>query len=215
MIPQKTIDDAIIEISGLEGLDIYNILKNKENFNEFNIAEKLNLTINQIRNLMYKFEQYNLTTSTRKKDRKKGWYIYFYTLNEKQIENTVLQLKREKIKILQRQFDRENSHDFYYCSNKCIRLPIENAMEHNFTCTECGSLLIPEEKEKNIAKIKKLMDDVQKNLEELEKQATKYEVKKVDEAKPKREKKKVPPKPKQDNKTKKNTKKLGKKKKKK
>ncbi len=175
MIPEKAIENMIIEISNQEGLTIYNILKDKEDVNEFVIAEKLNLTINQIRNIMYKFEQYNLITSNRKKDRKKGWYIYFYTINGRQIEQTIIQLKKEKIQILQRQLDRESSHDFYYCPNKCIRLPIENAMEINFTCTECGSLLNPEEKEKNLIKIKKLIAIVSEELNILESQAKKYE----------------------------------------
>ena len=76
-ITQSNIESTIQEIAGKEGIAVYKLLKNKENVNEFSIAEKLDMTINQIRNLIYKFEKYNLIGSTRKKDRKKGWYIYF------------------------------------------------------------------------------------------------------------------------------------------
>ena len=166
-IPQKNIDETIIEIAGKEGLQVYKILKDKENVNEFSIAEKLKLTINQIRNLIYKFEQHNLVTSTRKKDRKKGWYIYFFTLNPKQLEDITIQFKEKKVNILQRQLDRESSHDFYTCPNKCMRLPIENAMEHQFMCSECGSLLEPENKENNVTKVKKLMKGLEEELKKL------------------------------------------------
>ncbi|MBS3152767.1 hypothetical protein J4230_05140 [Candidatus Woesearchaeota archaeon] len=165
-LSQKLVEEAIIEIAGREGVMVYKVLKDKENVNEFLIAEKLKLTINQIRNIIYKFEQYNLITSTRKKDRKKGWYIYFFTLNKKQIEDLVLQLKKKKINILKKQLEREGAHDFYSCPNKCMRLTIENAMEHQFMCAECGSLLEPEDKEKNITKIKK-------GIKELEEEFTK------------------------------------------
>ena len=47
-----------------------------------------------------------------------------------------------------------------------MRLTIENAMEHQFMCAECGSLLEPEDKEKNITKIKK-------GIKELEEEFTK------------------------------------------
>jgi len=166
-ITQKATEDAIAEIAGKEGVMVYKVLKDKENVNEFTIAEKLKLTINQIRNIIYKFEQYNLITSTRKKDRKKGWYIYFFTLNNKQISEIVSQLKKNKISILKKQLDRESSHEFYSCPNKCMRLTIENAMEHQFMCSECGSLLEPEDKEKNVSKVKKAIKDVEYELEKI------------------------------------------------
>jgi len=168
-IPQKTVEDMILEIAGEEGLRVYKVLKGQENVDEFIIAEKLKLTINQLRNLIYKFEKYNLVISTRKKDRKKGWYVYFFTFNSKEAENVVLQLKKEKIKILEAQLNREQAHDFYFCPNKDIRLSLENAMEHNFTCFECGSLMVPEDKEKNIKKIEKIIKEKRDELVALEK----------------------------------------------
>ncbi len=163
-VPQKAVEEAIFEIAGKEGLPVFKILKDKENVNEFTIADKLKLTINQIRNIIYKFEQYNLVTSTRKKDRKKGWYIYFFTLNKKQTEDLVVQLKENKTTILKRQLDRETAHEFYTCPNRCMRLTLENAMEHNFMCSECGSLLEPEEKEKNMQRINKQIKDLEDEL---------------------------------------------------
>ena len=158
------IEQTLNEVGGKEAFLIYTLLKNKENVNEFLIAEKLKLTINQLRNIIYKLEQYNLISSTRKKDRKKGWYIYFFTLNQKQIEETVIKLKQNKIKVLQRQLERETTHEFYRCVNKCMRLTLENAMENNFMCSECGNLLEPESKEKNISKIKKNIEDLEKGI---------------------------------------------------
>lgn len=166
-VPQKPIEETIEEIGGKEGLSVYKILKDKENVNEFTISEKLKLTINQIRNIIYKFEHYNLVTSTRKKDRKKGWYIYFFTLNKKQVEEIVIQMKENKMNTLKKQLERESTHEFYICPNKCIRLTIENAMEHQFMCSECGSLLQPEDKEKNVNKIRKPIKDLEEEIKKL------------------------------------------------
>ncbi len=163
-IQQKDIEDMIADIGGKEALPIYRLLKNKENVNEFNLAGKLKITINQIRNIIYKFEQYNLVSSSRKKDRKKGWYIYFFTFNQKQAEEVVLQFKRKRVEILKKQLDRESKHEFYSCPNKCIRVTIESAMEHNFICFECGSLLEPDDKEKNIFRINKQIKESEVDL---------------------------------------------------
>ena len=72
-IPLKNIEETIEEIAGPEGVQIYRILKNKEDVNEFTISEKLKITINQLRNTIYKFEKYNLLTSTRKRRCAKLW----------------------------------------------------------------------------------------------------------------------------------------------
>ncbi len=163
-ITQKHIEDMILEIAGEEALSIYKTLKDKKNVNEFDISKKTNLSIQQIRNIMYKFDYYNLVSSNRKKDRKKGWYIYFYTINPKQTEDTVSLLKKRKIEQLKKQLDRESNHEFYSCPNKCIRVTIENAMEHNFMCSECNNLLEPEDKEKNITKITKQLKEIEHEL---------------------------------------------------
>lgn len=166
-INEKLIEEMVVEIAGKEGLTIYKILKNRENVNEFDIAKKLKLTINQIRNLIYKFEKYNLVASIRKKDRKKGWYIYFFTFNKKEAEKLVVKFKEEKVKKLERIIDIESEHEFYTCPNQCIRTTLENAMENNFMCPECNSLLQPEKREKNIQKIKKQTEDLKEELKRI------------------------------------------------
>ena len=168
-IPAKTIEEMIEEIAGREGVLVYKLIKGKENVNEFTIAEKLKLTINQIRNIIYKFEQYSLVSSTRKKDRKKGWYIYFFTFNDKHSEKVVVQLMKDKVKILERQLEREKSHEFYICPNKCMRLTIENAMENQFMCTECGSLMTAEDNDKNVTRIRKRIEEIYLITAKLEK----------------------------------------------
>ena len=61
--------------------DLIEILYDKENVNEFKIAEKLKKNINEVRNILYKLSSFNVISSTRKKDKRKGWYTYFWTLN--------------------------------------------------------------------------------------------------------------------------------------
>ena len=167
-IPENVIENIISEIAGEDGVKIYKILKGRENVNEFEIAEKLKAPINYIRNIMYKFEQNDLITSTRKKDRKKGWYIYFYTFNPKQVEDLVLRNKKKRIELYKNQLERENMYNFYICPNRCSRYTLENTMEHNFMCPECGSLMAPEDKEKTVSRIKNSIIELENELNKLE-----------------------------------------------
>ena len=157
-----------MEIAGLEGLPVYKTLKGKENVNEFLIAEKLKLTINQIRNVLYKFDAYNLVASTRKKDRKKGWYIYFWTFLEERAKDVVVLLKKRRIKQFELRLEKENAHQFYLCINRCTRVSLENAMENQFMCLECGQLMIPDDNTKTINRITKEMADLQMDVDKLE-----------------------------------------------
>ena len=54
------------------------ILHKKRNVNEFLISKKLDLTINQTRNILYKLLDAGLVKFIRKKDKKKGWLVHLF-----------------------------------------------------------------------------------------------------------------------------------------
>ena len=51
------------------------------NISEFKIAEELKIDVHLVRNILYRLNNFNLATYIRKKDREKGWYISYWTLN--------------------------------------------------------------------------------------------------------------------------------------
>jgi transcription initiation factor TFIIE subunit alpha len=173
-LTQKQTEELIFEIAGKEGLSVYKLLKGKSDVNEFLVAQKLKLTINQIRNIFYKFQAYNLVTSTSKKDRRKGWYIYFFTFNLIEASSAFINIKREKIAKLEQQAAREKAHQFYVCPNRDMRATLENAMEHNFTCVECGQLLVPDDNAKTVVRLEKEIAVIKKEVADLESSRVAY-----------------------------------------
>nr|MBC8444041.1 hypothetical protein [Candidatus Woesearchaeota archaeon] len=85
-LSNKIIEYVVGEVAGENALSIVNYLKNKKNISEFKIAEVLEKDIKEVRVLLYKLVNFNLVSSIRKKDKKKGWYIYYWTLNTDQIK---------------------------------------------------------------------------------------------------------------------------------
>lgn len=170
LIDPKEIEKLVLNISGEEGLILYKLLKMKNNVSEFILADKLKKSINQIRNLLYKFDVYNLITSTRKKDRKKGWYVYYWTFVEQRAKDAIVLIKKQELTKLKSQLEREKSYNFFLCPKKCIRLTYETAMENQFQCLECGSILMPEDNTKTIK-------NLEKSIADLEKEVLKYESK--------------------------------------
>ena len=66
----KIVDDFISEMVGKDVLELVQYLKKRENVSEFKLAEHFNLTVNQIRNMLYRLYAHSLVDFTRKKDKK-------------------------------------------------------------------------------------------------------------------------------------------------
>ena len=77
---KKILKEVVTLIAGKQAEDIVDLLDTKKHINEFIIAKKLDLTINQTRNILYKISDHGLVSYIRKKDKKKGWYTYFWKI---------------------------------------------------------------------------------------------------------------------------------------
>ncbi len=134
------LNDILSKVVGRQAGDIVNLLAGKKNVNEFIIAKKLKLTINQVRNILYKLSDAGLISFTRKKDKKKGWYTYFWTLNtEKSLELLEGNVKKELENFKNQHKSRENKR-FFFCNICKTEVNEETALLHNFTCSECGEV---------------------------------------------------------------------------
>jgi len=163
-IIEKHMEESIKQIAGIEALPIYNALKGKENVNEFALVEELQLNINQIRNILYKLDNHGLLESKRKKDRKKGWYIYFWTLKSDKLKQLVIKLKKDRLHFLQRKLKEEQTNNYYFCPNNCMRVDSEQALEQGYMCEECGNLMAPEDSQKLKNRIIKEINEINEEL---------------------------------------------------
>ena len=163
-LSNKIIEATIAEVAGEDVLPIVHFLKNKKNISEFKIAEVIKKEINTTRNMLYRLQEANLVSFIRKKDKKKGWYIYYWTFKPKMIKHIIISLKKEKLTKLKDRITREKSSHFFICLNKCIRLDFEQAMNFEFKCPECGEIMNQEDNSENIRLIE---EEIKKIKEEL------------------------------------------------
>jgi transcription factor E len=119
---------------------IVDILFEKRDVNEFLIAKKMDLTINQVRNILYKLSAEGLVSFTRKKDKKKGWYIYFWTLNiTKCLTKIEAELTKKEEELKKSLNDRELGR-YYICKGCNLEVTEEKALENDFSCEECAEV---------------------------------------------------------------------------
>lgn len=146
----------VAEIVGTQASNLVDFLYNKKNVNEFLIAKKLKLTINQTRNILYKLADEGIVGFIRKKDKKKGgWYIYFWTLDT---GKGLLKFKEhlvKKIETLKNQVNVKKTERFYHCVNCSIESNEETSLLYQYTCPECGEVLQLKDKGKEIENFEK------------------------------------------------------------
>ncbi len=187
----KAIEILVTEIAGKDTLALVVLIKNKQHVSEFKIADKMKISVNQVRNMLYKLIDYNMVSFIRKKDKKKGWYIYYWTFNEARALEIFDRLLNLKIDKLNKMTELEQKEQYYSCQEDKLRFNQVEAMEHEFKCPECGQILKLEDNTQMIAKIKKRLEELT-NKEEFyvqEREKRKPKQKKEEKKKVKKEKK--------------------------
>ena len=163
-ITNNIIKQVVADVAGDDVVPLVIAIKDKKNISEFKIAELIREPINNTRNKLYRLYDNNLIHFVRKKDRKKGWYIYYWTFNVKQIRFLVVKLKRERLERLKARLVRETTDQFYICPNNCIRLEFEQATNFDYKCPECGTLMELQDNAKEIENIKAEIIETEKFL---------------------------------------------------
>ncbi len=161
---EDALSEVIKEVAGEDVLPLVKALKNKKNVSEFKLAELLKKEINLIRNMLYRLYDQHLVSFIRKKDKKKGWYIYYWTFNPRRVKELVSNLKKTKMEKIKERLAREKSTNFFTCANKCIRLDFDQATEFEYKCPECGEILQQEDNTKRIADLEKELQQLEKEL---------------------------------------------------
>ncbi len=155
----KTIVSSLV---GAPASGVIDSLYEKKNVNEFLIAKKLKLTINQTRNILYRLADAGLVSFIRKKDAKKGgWYTYFWTLSlAKSITSYQVILLGQQAS-LQEQIRAQKTGRFYTCANCGVHLTEDQALQQDYVCAECGEVVTLEDTSGTVANLEKELVKVQ------------------------------------------------------
>ena len=163
-LTNKVIGEVITEEVGPDVIPLVDQLKKKQNVSEFKLAENIKTDIKETRNMLYRLYKSNLVTFSRKKDKQKGWYIYYWTFNSKNVKYLFMKHKHERLRRLQERVNREKNNLFYICEHKCIRFNFDQGTNFNFKCPECGELMKQEDNSQIIEEIEKNMLELEKDI---------------------------------------------------
>jgi transcription initiation factor TFIIE subunit alpha len=162
---------VVTELVGEHAMPIIDFLEGKEKISEFIIAEELNMEINETRNILYKLLEHNIVSFLRKKDKIKGWYICYWDFNPGMIPQLKYKILVGKLDKMKERLAQESLGQYFICKFGCTRMTFENAVEQNFKCTECGTIM----QEQDNTRTKEFLTE---RIVELEKQVKAAEPKK-------------------------------------
>lgn len=165
---EKLLRQLIEELAGEAAGPIVEILFKKKDVNEFLIAKKMEMTINQIRNILYKLSAEGLVSFIRKKDKRKGWYIYYWTLDTEKCLVKLQHSIKKKIGELEERLKNRESKRYYVCKTCDIEVGEETALEHGFACEECFGVYELADRDKPIRDIKLEVSRRQRELRAIE-----------------------------------------------
>jgi transcription factor E len=161
----KFLKSIVENLTNKQSAEIVDLLADKKDVNEFIIANKLGLTINQTRNILYKLSDFGLVSFIRKKDKRKGWYIYFWTLNASRSLGLLGERLNEELNRLRTELINRKEKRFYICKSCSLEVNEETALLNDFVCTDCEQVYELSDNSEIIQQLEKEIFRLEKEIE--------------------------------------------------
>lgn len=166
-ITKKLEEEVIAQLSGPDVMPLVEYLRGKKDTSEFIIAKDIEQDIQSIRNQLYRLLDHNLVTFWRKKDKQKGWYIYYWTYNPSHIEFLYWDTKKKRLEKMKERLSREIGEFFFMCQdNGCVRLDFDKVIEFNYQCPECGGMMIQQDNSRTKDHLNTQIVELEKELKD-------------------------------------------------
>ncbi|RLG18822.1 hypothetical protein DRN75_00790 [Nanoarchaeota archaeon] len=172
VLRNKIVKERLKELGGDQVIEVCKIILSKrlKKANEFEIAEKMKLKVNKVRAILYKLHAKKVVTYTRKRDKRKGWYIYIWSLKPRDIVKFAMNETYNEIRAIEREIrEYKEGKEFYICEDCGVRVRLIEAMKQMFTCNYCGEPLKKEDTESKIKQAEARIRNLESQLYKLKK----------------------------------------------
>ena len=67
--------------------------------------------------------------------------MYYWSLNEAKLSLVLIERRKRTLHQLREKLMSADNENIFACDDGCVRLPFEQAFEHEFSCPDCGERL--------------------------------------------------------------------------
>jgi len=131
------------------------------------ISKKLNQKITTVRSTLNSLHYRGIACYKKKRD-DKNMYEFLWEIKYKKIIEILLLQEMKKFKSNELTINDKETHDFFYCPNKCIEVAFEIAAAYNFHCPTCNKNLELTNTKNKLNNLKKQNKEIESNIKKLE-----------------------------------------------
>ncbi len=142
--------EYVQEMVGEEGMRVVNLLEERQEATDTEIAEELDAKPSHVRKVLYDLYANRVAEYHKEKDKETGWLTFFWELTPEEADEMLDQRREDLIGELEEALKFEEEHDFYVCPTGGERYDFPDAMELEFHCPEHGDNLEHLEENENI-----------------------------------------------------------------
>lgn len=154
-------------LTGDVGRKVFEVLlEHSGEMSDEEIAQAVNLRINDVRKVLYELAKYGMVSYKRISTRDSLWYSYKWYIDEDALMRTLLQRKKSVLKKLEERLAYEESGVFYVCPVDGSRYSFDEAFENYFKCPRCGSDLVEVNNDAVVEYLRRLIDKLRQEIEE-------------------------------------------------
>lgn len=151
---------------GTEGVTVFQaLLESNRELSYSDIIAATGLDEQRVRRVLYELSDLGLVIYRRVQSPEDGKFVYYWSLNSYGINQVLLNRKRMTLEKLRARLEHETRTVFFLCLNDGIRLSFDEAMELDFRCPKCSSLLVQEDRNPYLDTLRKLVEKLDREIE--------------------------------------------------
>jgi transcription initiation factor TFIIE subunit alpha len=155
--------EILIRIAGEHGHEVASELVGKEMTDE-ELAKKTGIRVNLVRKILYDLYDNRVVGYRRIRDENSGWYIYYWRIEPERAIEFYDSNKRLLLQKLQERLEQERGPMFFICSDGCVKLPFDEAVEVDFKCPKCQKQLKPFENSDIVTALERQIESLKEHL---------------------------------------------------
>jgi transcription initiation factor TFIIE subunit alpha len=134
------IRDYIIEHAGELGLVVAGLIREHQPILGVDLVELVDEKASTVRKAMYRLEEARVAEYEKDTD-KSGWETFTWRLTLNEVKYLINHQRKERLAHLKERLDFAAQTEFYQCPNEHPRVDFESAMEIDFKCPHCDTMM--------------------------------------------------------------------------
>ena len=152
--------------SGQDGVRVFKLLLDSDKELSYSdIIAETGLDEQTVRRILYELNELGLVAYRRVQAPEGGRFVYYWSVNSVGLNQALLNRKRMVLEKLKARLDYELSTVFFVCLEDGLRLSFDEALEHDFRCPKCSSILVQEDRNPYLVPLRRLVEKLGSEVE--------------------------------------------------